>query len=338
MTKDKPQKIKLLTIMDYLQRETDEQHPVSRQELCRKLNAMGIPSNPRTLSLDIGVLNDAGYEIMEEQVGREKFYYVEDRNFSVPELKVMIDAIEAVSFISEERTAEIVDKIASLGGMHQAELLKKNLVCFNTRKHRNSHALFAVDAIEDAISRKKMIAFRYFDLNENRERVYRTNEDGELHQYCVEPVSLVFYEDNYYLIAYSKRHPGTTANYRVDRMAQVSVIDGADISKEAITRIDQVAKYTKQAFKMYSGETQTVVLEFERPLIGPVYDKFGEEIRMMPSANGRLLATVDVQVSPTFFGWLAQFGEKMQIISPAGVREQYLAHIGKILQGSKEKK
>lgn len=337
MTKDKPQKIKLLTIMDYLQRETDEGHPVSRQTLCRKLNEMGIPSNPRTLSLDIGVLNDAGYEIMEEQVGREKFYYVEDRNFSVPELKVMIDAIEAVSFISEERTGEIVDKIASLGGIHQAELLKGNMVCFNTRKHKDSRALFAVDAVEEAISRKKMIRFNYFDLNENRERIYRTDdEDGEIKEYCVEPVALVFYEDNYYLVAYSKRHPGTTANYRIDRMAQVSVVGDSEISKEAIQKINQVAKYTKQAFKMYSGETQTVVLEFERPLIGPVYDKFGEEIRMMPSANDRLLATVEVQVSPTFFGWLAQFGSKMRVVTPDSVKDQYRAHIEKILQGNEK--
>ncbi len=339
MTKDKPQKIKLLTIVDYLQRETDEGHPVSRQKLCRKLNEMGIPSNPRTLSLDIGVLNDAGYEIMEEQVGREKFYYVEDRKFSVPELKVMIDAIEAVSFISEERTSEIVDKIASLGGIHQAELLKRNMVCFNTRKHKDSRALFAVDAVEEAISRKKMIRFNYFDLNENRERVYRTDDDDdEIKEYCVEPVALVFYEDNYYLVAYSKRHPGTTANYRVDRMAQVSVVEDSEISKEAIQKINQVAKYTKQAFKMYSGETQTVVLEFERPLIGPVYDKFGEEIRMMPSANDRLLATVDVQISPTFFGWLAQFGFKMRIVTPDSVRDRYRAHIETILQGGKDKK
>ena len=84
---EKPQKIKLLTIMDFLRRETDENHPISRQSLCQKLNDFGIPSNPRTLSLDIEVLNEAGYEIMEVQSGREKYYYVEDREFDISELK-----------------------------------------------------------------------------------------------------------------------------------------------------------------------------------------------------------------------------------------------------------
>ena len=156
MIQDKPQKIKLLTILDLLQRETDEQHPISRQDLCKRLNNMGISSNPRVLSLDIGLLNDAGYEIMEIQVGREKMYYIEDRAFSVPELKVMIDAIEAASLISEKRTAEIIDKIASLGGTHRADLFKRNMVFFNTRKHTNEQVIFSIDSLEDARHRRKI--------------------------------------------------------------------------------------------------------------------------------------------------------------------------------------
>ena len=76
MYKRQPQKIKLLRLLDLLQRETDVDHPVSRQDLCKRLNDMGISSNLRTLSLDIGTLNYAGYEIMESQVGHEKYYYI----------------------------------------------------------------------------------------------------------------------------------------------------------------------------------------------------------------------------------------------------------------------
>lgn len=332
MKQNKPQKIKLLKILDYLQRETDEQHPISRRDLCLKLNQSGIPSNPRTLSLDIALLNEAGYEIMEIKNGREKFYYVEDRRFSVAELKIMIDAIEAVSFISKSRTEEIVDKIASLGGMHQSELLKQNMVCFNTRKKKDSRTLFSVNAIEDAICRRKMIAFHYFDLNEKHEREFRQDDDGESKNYCVEPVALVFHEDNYYLVAYSKKHPEKTANYRVDRMADVAVKENSDLSPEALRMIDQVAKYIGQAFKMYNGIPERVTLEFDRSLLNPIYDKFGEEINVIPSSGDRLLTTADVQVSPTFFGWLAQFSDKIKIVAPSTVKESYREHIRKTLE------
>ena len=335
MTPDRPQKIKLLRLLDLLQRETDVDHPISRQDLCQRLNDMGISSNLRTLSLDIETLNDAGYEVMENQVGHEKYYYVEDRDFSLPELKVLIDAVEAASFISKKRSDELVEKIASLGGEHRADLLKRNMVCFNTRKHSNSHVLFSVDSIEDAICRKKKVAFHYFDLDEKGERVFRTNNVGEPKRYYVEPVALVFNEDNYYLVTYSSRHPDKTANYRVDRMEHVEVVEESVLSDEATAKIDTIAQYTEQAFKMYSGEPERVVLEFEKWLIGPVFDKFGEETQLLPSADNKLLATVDVQVSKTFFGWLAQFGSEMKIIKPDSVKDQYANHIAEILSGGK---
>lgn len=327
MTQNKPQKIKLVKLLDLLQRETDEQHPISRQALCKRLNKMGISSNPRVLSLDIELLNESGFEIMENQVGREKFYYVEDRQFSIPELKVMIDAIEAASFISEKRTAEIVDKIASLGGIHRADLLKQNMVYFNTRKHKNSIVLFSIDHLEDAICRKKKVTFNYFDLDNNGNRVFRADDTGEKKQYCVDPVALVFNEDNYYLIAYSSHHPGQTANYRIDRMMQVEVVEDSEMSPEAISKIDSVGKYTEEAFKMYSGESVSVTLEFDKTLIGPVFDKFGEETIIRQRTSDSFVANVKVQVSPTFFGWLAQFGERMRIASPKTVIKDYIEYL-----------
>ena len=68
------QKIKLLKLYELLRRETDESNPISRIELCKKLNGMGISSNVRTLSRDIRVLVENGYEIMSFLRDKEKFY------------------------------------------------------------------------------------------------------------------------------------------------------------------------------------------------------------------------------------------------------------------------
>jgi len=74
-------------------------------------------------------------------IGHDKCYYVEDRSFSIPELKILIDAVQAASFITDKKTSELVEKIAALGGSHRAEILKSNMVCFNTRKHSNERLL-----------------------------------------------------------------------------------------------------------------------------------------------------------------------------------------------------
>ena len=325
------QKIKLLKLYELLRKETDESHPISRVELCRRLNEMGISSNVRTLSLDIEVMQDNGFEIMSYLKDKETFYYVPEHELTVPESKILIDAVQAASFVTEKKTAELVEKVAALGGSHQAELLKENMVCFNTRKHTNESILYTVDGIEDAIIRRKKIAFNYFHLNEKAERVFVTTGTGEKKRYYVEPVALIFNEDNYYLMAYSNRHPERTASYRVDRMDHLEVVEESVLSDEAIAKIDGVAEFTEQAFKMFSGDLEDVVLQFDKSLIGPVFDKFGERTAMMPIKDTTCAATVHVQVSPTFYGWLAQFADKMRILSPDHLIYEFRNHIEMIL-------
>lgn len=317
MAQDNYRKIKLLKLLDMLRQETDEQNPLSTTQICAKLGQIGIVCDRRTLPRDIAILNEQGYEIMSLMVGHDKCYYVEDRSFSVPELKILIDAVQAASFITDKKTAELVDKIASLGGTHRAEILKSNMVCFNTRKHSNEQIYYSVDTLERAIQDNKKVIFYYFNLDENGNKAYRRDH----HHYVVEPIALVFNEDNYYLVSYSARHDGT-ANYRLDRMEAVEIID-EDICEKAIALRESVSGYTEQVFKMYGGETVEVVLEFSDNLIGAVYDKFGEETQMTRVADDKCTATVKVQISPVFWGWLFQFGKQMKILSPEGVSQEY---------------
>ena len=191
------------------------------------------------------------------------------------------------------------------------------MVCFNTRKHTNEQIFYNVDALEQAIEMQKKALFRYFVLNEKGEKVYRR----EGHRYVVEPVALVFNEDNYYVLTYSSRHE-STATYRVDRMEAVTVIDES-IGEKAIDLRQEMAQYTEQVFKMYSGQQEDVVLEFADALIGVVFDKFGENTPMMRVGESKCVATVKVRVSPTFWGWLFQFAGEMRVLSPQWVIDGY---------------
>ena len=219
---------------------------------------------------------------------------------------------------------ELIEKLAALAGEHRAEVLKRNMVCFNTRKHSNEKILYTIDTLEEAILTQKKIIFLYFDLDENGQRVYRRGG----HHYVVEPVALVFNEDNYYLTSYSSRHY-STSNYRVDRMDAVEIID-EPCGEKAVALRDQVAAYTEQAFKMFGGQLEDVVLEFDRVLIGVVYDKFGESVKMIPSGENRCIATVKVRISPVFWGWLFQFAGQMDILSPAKLKEEYRERAAKL--------
>lgn len=324
--KENCQKIKLLKLMELLQQETDELHPLSTNEICSRLIAMGISCERRTLAKDISLLNEQGFEVMCCRVGKEKGYYIEDRSFSVPEIKILIDAVQAANFITEKKSSELIDKIFALGGSHQADILKSNLVHFNTRKHSNETIYYSVGYLENAIRQKNKVLFRYFDLDEHGKKAYR--RDG--HRYVVEPVALVFHEDNYYVVVYSAKHDNT-ANYRIDRMDSVEIID-EPVSQKALALRDEVAGYTERVFKMYGGQPVDLVVEFDDNLIGAVYDKFGEGTKMIRTNEHKCVATVKVQISPTFWGWLFQFGKQMRILSPINLIDEYTTLVSELME------
>lgn len=326
MGKENFSKIKLLRIWEILKQDSDENNPLTTNQILEKLSESGIDCDRRTLYQDISTLNSYGYEVICKKGQHSNGYYVIDRSFDVPELRILIDAVQAASFISPKKTAELTDKIAALGGSYRADILKKNIVEFNTTKHNNEHIYYSVNAIEDAILAEKKISFQYFDLNESHERVFRKN--GE--KYLVNPVAMVFSNDNYYLICYHDNHDGITT-YRIDRMLNVSVSD-QEINKDAQPKGMSIAKHRKQSFSMFSGKTETVKFEADKDLLDVIYDKFGEDTQIRSLNNGKISFTADVEISPMFFGWCCSFGERLKVISPQNLKEILSEYISTLLE------
>ena len=324
MGKENFSKIKLLRIWEILKQDSDENNPLTTNQIIEKLSESGIICDRRTLYQDISTLNSYGYEVICKKGQHSNGYYVIDRSFDVPELRILIDAVQAASFISPKKTAELTDKIAALGGSYRADIIKKNIIEFNTTKHNNEHIYYSVNAIEDAILAGKKISFQYFDLNESHERVFRKN--GE--KYLVNPVAMVFSNDNYYLICYHDNHDGITT-YRIDRMLNVSVSD-QEINKAAQPKGLNIAKHRKQSFSMFGGKTETVKFEADKDLLDVIYDKFGEDTQIRSLGNGKISFTADVQVSPVFFGWCCMLGDKLRVAQPESILLAFKQHLAKI--------
>ncbi len=335
MPQHNDQRIKLLRLVEILRRETDEDHALTTQQLRDKLAEFGISCDRRTLSGDMDFLNESGFEVLDKRVGHSKAYYMADRSFSDPELKILIDAVQAASFITEKKSAELTEKIAYLGGNHRADILRSNLVHFNTRKHTNESIYYNVFALEQALLHENRVSFRYFSLDEHHQRVYR--EDGA--RRTAEPVALIYTDDTYYLICYDPSHQDQRATYRVDRMDQVMEEEGLPVSMAAIAQRKESGAYAGQAISMYGGPEQSVTLRFPPDLLGPIYDRFGENVYIANAGRRMLRATVAVRLSPTFWGWLFQFGNRMIIEAPNSVYTAYreqLTTVRKAYRMSKE--
>ena len=325
MKSENCQKIKLLKLLELLRQETDEQHPMTTNEICKRLNAMNISCDRRTLATDVQTLNEQGYEVQSCQVSKAKGYYIADRSFNISELKVLIDAVEASHLLTESKTQELIDKIAALAGSNQAEVLKSSIVRFNTTKPINEYIYYTVQTLEKAIREKKKVTIHYFHLNERREKVYRS-ENG-IH--TVEPIALVYNNDRYYLTCYNPT-ADRNYNYRLDRIEKVEILE-EKISKNAVIRSRSVAKYTAQVFKMYGGETVKVTLVFDARMIDYIYEKFGMDTKIRSCGDDQFTAKIEVQLSPTFYAWVFQFTGKMRIIAPEWVCDEYMEMLKKAI-------
>ena len=319
------QKIKLLKLYELLRQYTDEQHPLSTRALCGHLNDMGISCERRTLAQDIAVLNEAGFEVMSTMAGHEKAYYVEDRTFSLPELSILIDAVQASTFITPRKSGELVAKIAALGGSHQADMLTRG-TAIAARKNDNESILYNVDALDQAIRAGRKASFDYFSLNDRRQRVY--HNDGQ--RYLVDPVSLVYNSDRYYLLCVTEKYAGYTT-FRLDRMERVW-IEQAYVDDHSLLDLPPVDAYVEQLFNMFNGKPEVVELEYLDGMIDAVYDRFGTGTAMTRIDASHCRALVSVQLSPTFYGWVFQFGGKIRIISPPQAVEAYREMIGAALR------
>ena len=315
MAKSENQKLKLLYLRDYLRHNTDEAHPATVQQLIDYLASRDVHAERKSIYDDIRILNEYGTEVLYKR-GSNGGYYVAQRDFELPELKLLVDAVLSSRFLSAKRSAELIKKIAALSGAHQSELLRREIVLAGRLKTTAEDGFANVDAIHEAIRKNSRIAFRYFDWGTDLKKAYREGE------YVASPYALLWDDENYYLIAHSEKH-GLT-HYRVDKMEDIRLTGEPRVFTEETKKFDPAA-YSREVFGMFRGERKRIKLRFENALAGVVVDRFGRDIMPIPDGKEHFTLTVDVSVSPNFLGWIAGFGGRAAVIVPQSVVDEYRA-------------
>ena len=217
MPKSDNQKLKIFYILDYLQRNSHQDHPVRATELIEMLqNRHDIRCERKTIYSDIAALQEYGMDI-QSIPGKNGGYYIASRNFELPELKLLIDAVQSSRYLTEKKSRELIEKLCTQCNEHDSKLLRRNVLVSGRVKTMNETIYYNVDAIQEAISQNRQITFRYFDWDFGGKRKYREKE------YLASPYGLCQDNENCYLLALSQRH-GVTS-YRVDRMSDIRICE-----------------------------------------------------------------------------------------------------------------
>ncbi len=314
---DNDAKLRPLYLARILYEMTDEDHYLTTAQLIQILEEKyGIKSHRQTIKAEIELLKQFGLEI-EEVKSTQNRYNLYGRTFDAPELKLLIDAVESSKFITSSKSKELVQKIGTLASDHIAASLTRNVSCEGRIKPGNEKIYHIVDAINEAINKKKKISFQYFQYNVRKEQKLKHN--GE--PYVITPLHLVWNGDYYYMVGvydYKQR----IGNFRVDRIAKCPVI-----LKEEGTPAPQdfdIDDYINTTFRMFNSEHAEVELICDNEVMDSIIDKFGADVTTYANDMTSFRAVVNVAVNHVFYSWVFGFGGKVKIKGPENIRKKYM--------------
>lgn len=307
------QKLKLLYLAKILLEKTDEEHTMTVQDMIAELKRFDISAERKSIYDDLENLRLFGLDICSRKT-KTTDYFIAAREFELPELKLLVDSVQASKFITHKKSMELISKIEKLTSRANAKKLHRQVFVTNRVKTLNEQIYYNVDIIHDAIADDRQITFQYFDYDLNKKKVYRKN--GE--RYMESPVALTWDDENYYMITYKAKYNNYT-HYRVDKMEHIEPCDEKRMLPE--TKFD-LSSYAKATFQMFSGTEKDVSILFDNSLVGVVYDRFGVHVPMSKKGENHFMCRVKVAVSHQFLSWVMSFGAKAKIVSPADVVEE----------------
>lgn len=322
------QRLKILYLYKILFEQTDENHSLTMPQLIEALKGYGITAARKALYMDIEALREFGVDIVLDRWSN-KGYSIVNRDFEIPELVLLADAVTCSQFFTPKKAKVLVSKLEQLCSVYEAKRIDSSTFLLDGNPYDNERIYLNVDAIHQAVSERKKISFKYFDYNLKKKKNFR---DGL--RVC-SPYALTWNNGKYYLIAHYEKYGGVS-NFRVDRMENVTILDEPAQERP---RGFSLSGYLKSTFSMFSGTDESVTLRLDNRLVNAVIDHFGRDIAIIKDDEEHFIIKVPVRTShpETFFGWLFQFGASAEILNPTELRKSYFDMVTKVLRKEYEK-
>lgn len=351
------QKLKPYLVLKFLEKYSDEEHTFDGEAIA---NAMiedyGIFAEKRSIYRDIKDINKAyimqrddvdvheaeeilskGYK--EDKVilynAVQKGYYWQDRKYTTEDLHLLAECINSAKFLSKKASEKLIDIIEEDLSVSQKEALNTDVFLIDRIKS-NKNIIYDISKINAAMSTKldgiphtpKKISFYYqkYSINNVREQIDRRK--GET--YIVSPYRLIINDGNYYLLGYSDKFK-KMRTYRIDRMRGLAILNSDREGEEFYKKID-IKDFIERKFSMFDGTVEKVKIQFTKDLLDSFIDRFGSnKVYGIVDSNHYYISTF-IEVSPPFFGWICGFGNKVKIIEPLNVVNQFQKHLQKIIE------
>ncbi len=320
------QKLKILYLMKILLEKTDDTHSITMPQIIAELQMYGVSAERKSLYNDIENLRLYGLDIIGEKEDKAFSYRVGTRQFELPELKLLVDSIQAAKFITAKKSNQLIKKIEGLASKYEAAQLQRQVYTTDRIKAWNEGIYYNVDSIHSAIASNSQITFQYFNWDVNKKQVLR--KDGTL--YKVSPWALSWDDENYYMIAYDTEE-GIIKHFRVDKMLHITMTEEKRDGGEKFRAFDMGA-YAKKMFGMFGGEEEIVKILCKNELAGVMIDRFGKDVTMVKVDEAHFYVNVKVAVSGQFLSWVMALGDGAKIVGPERVVEKVKEEVQRLMK------
>ncbi len=318
MARTEGQKLKLLYLMEIFRKYSDEEHPLTTPQIIEYLAKHGIEAERKSIYRDIDVLIDYGFDIVKNR-GNGGGFFLSSREFEVPEIKLLTDAVQAASFITAKKSRELTQKLDEMLSVYEAKKQKGYSYIDISHKCKNEEIYYTIDNLSRATQKRVKVQLKYVRRRLNDNRTVCMDEKI----ITVSPYALLWQDDSYYLVCNNEKYDNLM-NLRLDRMRSVTLLSEPFRHFSEVSEYKEsfdIADYAAKSFNMFCGEPTKIKLRCERELLEQAIDRFGEDIFIYNVQENTFDFDANANLSDGLVSWILQFGKSVEAVAPQSLRE-----------------
>ncbi len=342
MYAQQPKKMLVMNILDILRKYTDEDHRLSQKDIIEILKTeYGMTADRKAVRRNLTNLMEAGYEIeysesirmvpnkktgeLEESVVTSDYYLV--REFTDAELRLLIDGLLFSKHVPYAQCKELVEKLEGLSNKYfQARV--KHIRTLPDRSNENKQLFYTIEVLDEAISRGRQVSFRYLSYGLDKKQHPRTDKDGNVREYIINPYQIAAANGRYYLIC-NLDGKEDVSNYRLDRISEIRLLDSPARPSKTVRGLKNgvdLPKHMAEHIYMFQDESDTVEFRFKKYIINDVMDWFGNDIKFSDETEDEATARVTVNLE-AMRHWAMQYARHVRVLSPQSLAETVAADL-----------